>query len=221
MDGPLSILSKTEAASILLRANGFLYRCRYDTNYSMIYMEGGVAELTGYPARDFLASPSRSYTGVIHPADREMVVAQVDAALSRHTSWAVEYRLTRADGGDQWVRELGGGVFDADGALRYLEGVVLDHSVRRAEELAAGAMQAELADKCRILLQDTGPVLDVLRLLRILAINARIEAGRVGMAGAGFAVVAAEIGRLADETSARASHIAEVTRDLQLLLNGG
>lgn len=221
MDGATSKGTTTEAASILLRANGFLYRCNNDTDYSMLYMEGAVAGLTGYPAADFLGPLRRSYVGITHADDKEMVVARVDAALASRTTWSLEYRLCRADGADQWVHEFGGGVFDGAGRLLYLEGIVLDHSVRRAEELAAGAMQAELADKCRILLQDTGPVLDVLRLLRILAINARIEAGRVGMAGAGFAVVAAEIGRLADETSARAHHIAEVTRDLQLLLNGG
>lgn len=221
MHGSGADLQATEAGSILLRANGFLYRCRNDRDYSMIYMEGAVVGLTGYAATDFLGPMQRSYVGITHPADQELVFARVDGALKARSSWAMEYRLCRANGADQWVREFGGGVFDGAGKLLYLEGIVLDHTVGKAEELAAGALQVELAHKCRLLLQQTGPVLDVLRLLRILAINARIEAGRAGAAGVGSAVVASEIGRLADESSARASHIADVTRDLQLLLNGG
>ena len=46
-------------------------------------------------------------------------------------------------------------------------------------------------------------------------------AARAGQAGAGLAVVAAEIGRLADETSTRASRVAETTRALNLLLSVG
>ena len=135
--------------------------------------------------------------------------AKVDAALASKCNWTIDYRLQRTDGLDQWVQESGGGVFDATGALMFLEGIVLDHSVAKAEELVGAALQAELAAKCRLLLQDTEPVTKVLRLLRLLAINARIEAARAGQAGAGFAVVAAEIGRLADETTERAARMAK------------
>lgn len=218
MDGAAPDRAETAAASILRRSNGFLYRCRNDQDYSMIYMEGAVATLTGSSAEAFLGAAGRSYTEAIHPGDQAHVVATVDAALANRSGWVVDYRLHRPDGSDQWVQESGGGVFAPDGSLLYLEGIVIDHALGKAEALAAEALQTELADKCRALLQDTGPVMDVLKLLRILAINARIEAARVGPAGAGFAVVAAEIGRLADETSMRAGRVAAISRALDLLL---
>ena len=221
MDGVLGGSGETVVGSIILRTNGFLYRCRNDRDYSMIYMAGAVEELTGYPADDFLRPPARSYSAAIHPEDQHVVFAKVDAALASKCNWTIDYRLQRTDGLDQWVQESGGGVFDATGALMFLEGIVLDHSVAKAEELVGAALQAELAAKCRLLLQDTEPVTKVLRLLRLLAINARIEAARAGQAGAGFAVVAAEIGRLADETTERAARMAEVTRDLNGLLGQG
>lgn len=221
MDASADCQQDRVAGSILQRSRGFLYRCRNDRDYSMIYMEGCVAGLTGYPAADFLGAGGRSYVATTHPADREHVFAVVDAALAAGTSWTVDYRLVRADGSDQWVQECGGGVLDQAGGLLYLEGIVLDHTVPKAEALVADALQADLTGKCRQLLQDTEPVAEVLRLLRLLAINARIEAARAGLAGAGFAVVAAEIGRLADETSERAGRMAEVTRELSGLLDRG
>ena len=117
MDGAMKEGTATEAASILLRANGFLYRCNNDVDYSMLYMEGAVAGLTGFPAADFLGPLRRSYVGITHAEDKEMVVARVDAALATRSTWSLEYRLCRADGTDQWVREFGGGVFDATGRL--------------------------------------------------------------------------------------------------------
>lgn len=218
MDGGMGDSGDRRLASIILRTNGFVYRCRNDPDYSMIYMDGAVESLMGYPARAFLDTPARSYSASIHPEDQAKVFAKVDVALLSRSNWTIDYRLRRPDGSDQWVQESGGGVFDGSGALVYLEGIVLDYSVGKAEELFMAAMQAELAAKCRLLLQDTEPVTKVLRLLRLLAINARIEAARAGQAGAGFAVVAAEIGRLAEETTERATRMAEVTRDLNGLL---
>lgn len=205
-------------ASILGRTGCFLYRCRNDRDYSMTYMRGAVEEVTGYPAASFLEIPQKSYTGIIHPDDIEQVFALIDVAINNHENWLVEYRVLGPGGLCRWVQEAGGGVYDAQGVLLHLEGIVFDHSLRKAEELSQQALQEDLATKCQQMLQDTAPVMEVLRLLRILAVNARIEAARVGDAGAGFAIVASEIGRLADDTSQRASRIASVTQDLNLLL---
>lgn len=205
--------------SVLSRTGGLLYRCLNDRDCTMMHLEGAVAALTGHEAREFLAPECLSFSKLIHEADRDAVYACIDRAVAEGTNWSIEYRLCRGEAGDLWVRETGGGVFDADGRLLYLEGIVADYAVPRAEALAAEALQAELAQKCRALMEDVTPVATILRLLRLLAINARIEAARAGAAGAGFAVVAAEIGRLADESTERTARIGALTRDLGLLLS--
>ena len=206
--------------SIVHRTNGFLYRCKNDRDYTMIFMEGAVEALTGHLALSFLGRRPTSYAGLTDPDDRQRVFDVVDAGLEAKSNWSVDYRLVRADGSVQWVHEVGGGVFDADGTLLFLEGIVIDHAARKQTEIAAASLHRTIAEKCRALLLDTDPILDILSMLRMLAINARIEAARAGTAGAGFAVVAAEIGRLADETGARAARIAETTNGLQGLLRG-
>ncbi len=204
--------------SIVHRTNGFVYRCRNDRDYSMLLMEGAVGELTGSPSVRFLDPPQLSYAGLCHPEDCDFVYAAVDAALEKRENWSIEYRLVRPDGSSRWVHEVGGGVFDDAGALEFLEGVVLDHEARKREDAARGQRNQQIEGHCRTLVQETKPVLRVLRELRILAINARIEAARAGRAGAGFSVVAAEVGRIADETAARATRVAELTEELQALL---
>lgn len=217
MDG--GILDGREIiGSILHRTHGFVYRCRNDRDYSMLLMEGAVAELTGYPKDDFLTAPQRSYSGLTHPEDTESVFAAVDAALLRRENWSVDYRLVRPDGTVRWVHEVGGGVFDAAGELQFLEGIVLDHEARKNEEAQRAERNSQIAIFCRNLVSETKPILNVLRELRILAINARIEAARAGQAGAGFAVVAGEVGRIANETTTRASAVTELTEELQKLL---
>lgn len=217
MDGAI-FDGRAVIGSIVHRTNGFVYRCRNDRDYSMLLMEGAVAELTGYTASAFLQAPQRSYAGLCHPDDTSTVYAAVDTALEKQENWTVDYRLVRPDGSTRWVHEIGGGVFDALGELEFLEGIVLDHEARRAEDTERGKRTELIAGHCRTLVQETKPVLRVLRELRILAINARIEAARAGRAGAGFAVVAGEVGRIADETAARASRVADLTEELQSLL---
>jgi len=207
--------------SIVHRANGFVYRCRNDADYSMLLMEGAVKELTGYPSADFTRAPQRSYAGLCHPDDAEAMFAAVDDALLRRENWAIDYRLVRPDGSALWVHEVGGGVFDAAGELTFLEGIVLNNEQRRREEAARNARNVEIAGHCKTLVTETKPILAVLRELRILAINARIEAARASQAGAGFAVVAGEVGRIANETTERAGRVADVSEELQKLLRQG
>ncbi len=206
--------------SIIDRMDGFLYRCRNDKAYSMMFMAGDVRLLTGFDATAFTGPECRSYTGLTHPDDLDAVYAAVDAAVAHHTNWNVDYRICRPNGSDGWVHEIGGGVYDG-AELLYLEGVVIDSDRTRRAELHNLAMLSAISDKARLLLGNTVPIVEVLRTLRILAINARLEAGRAGPNGAAFGFVANEVSRLAEETSVLAERIATVTGQLQALLKAG
>jgi hypothetical protein len=206
--------------SIVGRMNGFLYRCRNDKAYSMIYMAGDVPLLTGKPAEAFTRPQGDSYANLTHPDDLEAVYAAVDLGLDTRTNWAVDYRIRRADGSDRWVHEIGGGVWLGP-ELQFLEGIVIDTDCGKRAELRNVDMLAAISEQARKLLGDTLPIVEILRTLRILAINARLEAGRAGPSGAAFGFVAQEVSRLAEETSVLAERIAEVTGQLQKLLTEG
>lgn len=206
--------------SIIGRMDGFLYRCRNDRAYTMIFMAGDVAKLTGHPAQAFTGPEHRSYSAQTHPDDLDAVYAAVDAALEARENWNVDYRIVRPDGSDVWVREIGGGVFQGDDLL-YLEGVVVDSDLNRRAELRNVEMLDAISEKSRLLLKSTVPIVNVLRTLRILAINARLEAGRAGPMGASFGFVANEVSRLAEETATLAEAIATITGQLNKLVEAG
>ena len=113
--------------------------------------------------------------------------------------------------------EIGGGVYRGD-ELLYLEGVVIDSDDRRRADRRTEDMLAAVSEKSRLLLKSTDPIVNILRTLRILAINARLEAGRAGPAGASFGFVAHEVSRLSEETAVLAEAIAIITAELNMLL---
>lgn len=206
--------------SIVGRMKGFLYRCRNDKAYSMIFMAGDVPLLTGFPAEVFTMPGGQSYAAMTHPDDLDALYAEVDDALAARRNWSVDYRIQRPNGSTCWVHEIGGGVWRGD-ELMYLEGVVVDCDKTKLSEARNSEKLAAISEQARIMVGDTMPIVEILRTLRVLAINARLEAGRAGPAGAAFGFVAQEVSRLAEETSILAEHIAKVTRELQSLLNAG
>jgi diguanylate cyclase (GGDEF)-like protein/PAS domain S-box-containing protein len=120
--------------SITGRMDGFLYRCRNDQSYTMLYMSDGIHTLSRYPPQDFIHNSVRDYTSIIHPDDLAGVYAAVDLALEARRNWNVDYRIVTRVGESLWVREIGGGVFNDAGVLVFLEGFVIDITDRKGVE---------------------------------------------------------------------------------------
>jgi hypothetical protein len=45
--------------SITGRMDGYLYRCRNDQSYTMLYISDGIATISGYPPSDFIQKGPR------------------------------------------------------------------------------------------------------------------------------------------------------------------
>jgi diguanylate cyclase (GGDEF)-like protein/PAS domain S-box-containing protein len=120
--------------SITGRMDGFLYRCRNDAAYTMLYMSEGISTLSRYPPHEFIHNHVRDYSSIIHADDLPSVYAAVDSALAVRRNWTIDYRIMSRDGEAVWVREIGGGVFSDDGTLVFLEGFVIDITDRKQIE---------------------------------------------------------------------------------------
>jgi len=198
--------------------DGFLYRCRNDANYTMLYISEGILTVSGYPASDFIGNKVRGYSSITHPDDIGAVDAAVGKALEERTNWTIDYRIMPRQGEPVWVHEIGGGVFDANGQLEFLEGFIIDISERKQLEQANRDLIDRIAVISEHIVKDTGNILEVLRALKMLALNARIEAARAGEMGLGFAVVAQEIKTLATTSGASAERITKLMNELQAVL---
>ncbi|BCG91309.1 sensor domain-containing diguanylate cyclase [Mesorhizobium sp. 131-2-1] len=120
--------------SITGRMDGYLYRCRNDQSYTMLYISDGIFTVSGYRPSDFIHNAVRDYVSAIHPDDLAAVYAAVDTALEARCNWNVDYRIVPRVGEPLWVREIGGGVWDEAGGLEFLEGFVVDISDRKVVE---------------------------------------------------------------------------------------
>jgi PAS domain S-box-containing protein len=187
--------------SVLNRINGFLYRCRADETYTMIGMTSGIERVFGYPADEFIGNRVRTFGSIVHPDDWAAVDEANRIGIKQKTNWDIDFRVKTADGRTLWVHETGGGIWDERGELLYLEGAItdIDSLYNRMSDRTAALAAAG---------QKTGEVLQSLRYLKLLALNAGIEAARVGSAGAGFAVLAQEMRKLAVESEEIAKTIA-------------
>jgi diguanylate cyclase (GGDEF)-like protein len=114
--------------------DGFLYRCRNDPSYTMLYISDGVLTVSGFAPSDFIENRTREYVSVIHPEDLARVYSAVDTALEARCNWNVDYRIVPLFGPPLWVREIGGGVLNKAGDLEFLEGFVIDVSDRKIVE---------------------------------------------------------------------------------------
>ncbi|TKC88680.1 PAS domain-containing protein [Trinickia terrae] len=202
LDGELSIFQ-----SITGRMQGFLYRQLNDADFTVIYATPSIRNVTGYPLEDFLGNAIRTLPSLTEPEDEAYVLDIVQDALRKHERWTVDYRIRTASRGALWVREMGGGVFGDDGELLFLEGLVIEVQGERAARLASEKRLRAMTAATGTILEDVDDILKAIRALSILSFNARVEAARAGNTGLGFAVVAAEMKRLADDTDKLAKQI--------------
>lgn len=200
--------------SISDKIDGFFYRCLNDKDFTMVHLSAGFTPLLGYDAEWFI-STRQSFANLTHPDDLPRVDAAVSEALAAKRNWRLSYRLKDKHGVYKPVLETGGGFIDPKtGQLAYLDGVILDAKQDNTQN-ASLQSRAQIA---REIGSATGEILKTLKTLRLLALNARLEAVRAGDHGLGFAIVAREMVELAaqSDTSARAIDrlIARLDQDL-------
>ncbi|WP_036482041.1 PAS domain S-box protein [Myxosarcina sp. GI1] len=120
--------------TLVSNIDGAVYRCKYDWDLTADYISPFVEELTGYPADDFINNRIRTYTSIIHPEDREHLLQEMGKAIKNRQSFDVQYRIIHRNGNICWHSEKGKGIYDRDGQLQFLEGVIFDISDRKKAE---------------------------------------------------------------------------------------
>jgi PAS domain S-box-containing protein len=166
-----------------------------------------VHNLTGYPPADFIGNVRRSIVSMTPQEDVERFSLEAEKALAERRGWQLCYRVVHRDGRELWVQESGAGVFDEQGTLLFIEGFVFNIDARyRAEQREHERLQ-KLTEAAGLILNETDLIIQSLRTLRVLAANARVEATRAGDLGRGFAVIAGQIGELADQSAGQAKRI--------------
>ena len=130
-----NLLESERSYSLLLdNTPGMIYRCRYDRDWTMLFVSQGCFELTGYQPESLINNAVKSYNELIAPEYREMVWQKWSYSLSYKQKMVYEYEIITASGESKWVCEQGQGIYDELGNVIALEGLITDISARKEHE---------------------------------------------------------------------------------------
>jgi two-component system cell cycle sensor histidine kinase/response regulator CckA len=94
----------------------------------------GCVPVTGYAPEDYAANPMLWFS-MVHPADRELVLAHAARAQAGQPAPPIEHRITRRDGQERWVRSTIVPHRDAARRVDRYDGLVEDITDRKQAEL--------------------------------------------------------------------------------------
>ncbi|HWX09917.1 MAG TPA: PAS domain-containing protein [Gaiellaceae bacterium] len=101
---------------------------------SASYMSPQIEALTGYTGEEW-ASEDDFFAQVLHPDDRERVLADFAAANDARCLIQIEYRVIAKDGRIVWIQDDAAVARDDDGRPLYLQGYLADVTSRKEGEL--------------------------------------------------------------------------------------
>ncbi|MEM9945764.1 MAG: PAS domain S-box protein [Cyanobacteria bacterium P01_D01_bin.36] len=128
--------SEETLQTLVSNVPGTVYRCLFNDAWTMLFMSESILELTGYPASDFVNDSVRSFSEIVYPSDLEAVADSVKVALSNREPYLIEYRIFNVAGEICWFYGRGRGVFDSNGELLYIDGVLIDITPQKLAEEA-------------------------------------------------------------------------------------
>jgi len=128
--------SRDQFQSLVDNIPGITYRCRYDKNWTMLFMSSEVDRISGYPSAEFINNNIRTYASVIHGEDIQYVTKAVDEAIKENRSWEIEYRILHKDGSIRWAYERGKAIKDNEGQIEFLDGFILDFTQKKLSDQA-------------------------------------------------------------------------------------
>jgi PAS domain S-box-containing protein len=128
--------------TLLENLQGMAYRFLNDGKWTMLYASDGCEELTGYSAGKFIQGTVKMERDVLVDEFSDSVWEHITTALNEKKSFKISYPIITKSGDKKWVLDRGVGVYDSKGGLVNLEGVIVDITEQKNQEL-----QYQLAQK--------------------------------------------------------------------------
>lgn len=126
--------SERSKSVLLSHLPGMAYRCRYDQEWTMLFVSEGCRDLTGYEPDSLLGNREISFNDLIVDSYHEEINREWERTLALHKPFRYEYEIITSSGERKWIWEMGQGVYDEEGKVQALEGILLDISERKRFE---------------------------------------------------------------------------------------
>lgn len=117
--------------SLLESLPGSLFRRKFDENWTLSYVSGGITALSGYLPDELIGNRRVSFGELISPEDSERIWLAARDGLKNKEDLVLEYRICGRDGTVRWVKEISAGVYNGKGKLLYVEGYLADITLTR------------------------------------------------------------------------------------------
>jgi PAS domain S-box-containing protein len=125
--------SESRYRDLVEKTSAVIYNDAANENSSALYMSPSIKALLGYTAEEWLADPAM-WTRLLHPEDRQRVLAQHLRTNKTGKPFQSEYRLLHRDGSVVWVRDDATLLRDEAGKPLYWQGVLLNITERKQAE---------------------------------------------------------------------------------------
>ena len=135
--------SEAQFRSLVEKLPAIVYRMDPDDERRSVYVSPHVVDILGYTREEWLEQPD-IWTELLHPDDREVVLAAYDQHNETGAPWEREYRLIASAGQVVWVHDQAILVRDGQGHGLFWQGVMLDISERKELEERLVLMNDEL-----------------------------------------------------------------------------
>ena len=148
--GVMKDITEIKLSSEKLKESEELYRSflqnfkgiafKLDRDFTPLFLEGALEEITGYTEEDFL-SGRINLTDIIYAEDRPLFyILRKKMRFTPNSIMEHEYRLRQKDGTVKWVHELIHNICTASGDTEFIQGYTYDITLKKkAEETLAKA----------------------------------------------------------------------------------
>lgn len=127
--------SRDRYLTLVENVPGTVFRAAPEPPWHFHHVSKHIRTLTGEPPESFIDG-NLMFCDFIHPDDLARVTTVVSSAMSSHTPYEVEYRIRNKNSDVRWVNERGRGMYDENGRITWIDGVILDITERRLAENA-------------------------------------------------------------------------------------
>ncbi|WP_440947806.1 PAS domain S-box protein [Methanosarcina sp. T3] len=150
--GVMKDITEIKLSSEKLKESEELYRSflqnfkgisfKMNREFTPLFMEGAVEEITGYTEEDFITRRI-SLSGLIDPEDKQILdISREKMSSSPNSIIEYEYRLRRKDGTVRWVHELIHNTCDASGEAEFIQGYAYDITQKKKAEETLAKVEA-------------------------------------------------------------------------------
>lgn len=129
-------LQESEKSKAVLLSNlpGMAYRCKFDRDWTMLFVSDGCYSLTGYKPENLINNRQVTYNELVEPQYREFLWEKWLEAYKNHSVFREEYGLITASGELKWVFEQGIVIYDENDEAEAIEGLVIDITRQKERE---------------------------------------------------------------------------------------